>query len=87
MYVFIITLAINFNLAKVITSDRNKLLLISFDGLASIQFKKFLSDYPDSNFKKFIDDGSYSEMIPSFPSLTFPNHISLVTGLINFIAC
>ena len=81
--VILITLVIciNLNLAKVITNNnRNKLLLISFDGLASIQFKKFLSDNPDSNFKKFIDDGSSSEMIPSFPSLTFPNHISIVTG-------
>ena len=80
--VILITLVIciNFNLAKVITNNRNKLLLISFDGRASIQFKKFLSDNPDSNYKKFIDDGSSSEMIPSFPSLTFPNHISIVTG-------
>lgn len=53
-------------------------ILISFDG--------FRSDYTEHfnlpNFKAFIKDGASSEgLIPSFPSKTFPNHYTLVTGL------
>jgi alkaline phosphatase D len=53
-------------------------VLISFDG--------FRNDYVDSfkleNFRTFITEGASSEgIIPSFPSKTFPNHYSLVTGL------
>lgn len=53
-------------------------LLVSFDG--------FRADYIDRlnlpHFKKFRNEGSSSPfMIPSFPSLTFPNHYTLVTGL------
>jgi predicted AlkP superfamily pyrophosphatase or phosphodiesterase len=53
-------------------------VLISFDG--------FRSDYVDRlnlpNFRAFIKSGSSSEaLIPSFPSKTFPNHYTLVTGL------
>jgi predicted AlkP superfamily pyrophosphatase or phosphodiesterase len=53
-------------------------LLISFDG--------FRNDYVDTfdlpNFKKFIHEGASAEgLIPSFPSKTFPNHYTIVTGL------
>jgi predicted AlkP superfamily pyrophosphatase or phosphodiesterase len=53
-------------------------LLISFDG--------FRSDYIDKhdlrNFKTFRANGSSAEgLIPCFPSLTFPNHYSIVTGM------
>lgn len=53
-------------------------IMISFDGFRHDYVEKF--DAP--NFKKFIAEGSSAEaMIPSFPSKTFPNHYSLVTGL------
>lgn len=53
-------------------------ILISFDG--------FRHDYADSlslpNINKFIENGAHADaLIPCFPSLTFPNHYSIVTGL------
>ncbi|CAN5440094.1 ectonucleotide pyrophosphatase/phosphodiesterase [soil metagenome] len=55
-----------------------KVLLISFDG--------FMNEYLDRNetpnFDRFIESGVKAEhMIPVFPTKTFPNHYSLVTGL------
>ncbi|CAG8646095.1 11458_t:CDS:2 [Funneliformis caledonium] len=56
----------------------NTVILVSFDG--------FRSDYLDRNFtptiQKFIQKGLKAEyLVPSFPSVTFPNHYSIVTGL------
>jgi predicted AlkP superfamily pyrophosphatase or phosphodiesterase len=53
-------------------------ILISFDGFRHDYVSKF--DAP--NFKKFIRKGAAAKgLIPSFPSKTFPNHYTLVTGL------
>lgn len=53
-------------------------IMVSFDGFRHDYVEKF--DAP--NFKAFIKDGVAAEaMIPSYPSKTFPNHYSLVTGL------
>jgi predicted AlkP superfamily pyrophosphatase or phosphodiesterase len=53
-------------------------ILISFDGFRHDYVEKY--DLP--NFKSFISRGSSSAaLIPSFPSKTFPNHYTLVTGL------
>jgi predicted AlkP superfamily pyrophosphatase or phosphodiesterase len=53
-------------------------ILVSFDGFRYDYVKKF----NPPNFNKFISKGSQAEaLIPSFPSKTFPNHYSLVTGL------
>ena len=54
-------------------------ILISIDG--------FRADYLDRgdtpNLKALADGGARAErMLPSFPSLTFPNHYTLVTGLV-----
>jgi len=53
-------------------------IMISIDG--------FRYDYADTHkavhLKKMGDEGVHAEsMIPSYPSLTFPNHYSLATGL------
>jgi predicted AlkP superfamily pyrophosphatase or phosphodiesterase len=59
---------------------RNKpyLILISFDGFRPDYLDRF--DLP--NFKRLGERGARAAaMIPVFPSLTFPNHYSLVTGL------
>jgi alkaline phosphatase D len=53
-------------------------ILVSFDG--------FRHDYVEKlnlpNFKAFIKKGTQAEaIIPCFPSLTFPNHYSIVTGM------
>lgn len=54
-------------------------ILVSFDGFRHDYVKNF--DPP--NFKAFIAAGAQAEaMIPSFPSKTFPNHYSIVTGLV-----
>ncbi len=54
------------------------MLVISFDGFRSDYVKKINPPH----FKEFIAKGSQAEaMIPSFPSKTFPNHYTLVTGL------
>lgn len=58
--------------------DTPYVILVSFDGFRYDYVEKY--DLP--NFKSFIKKGSASEgMIPSFPSKTFPNHYTLVTGL------
>ena len=56
-------------------------LLISFDGLRDLSFDEFIQENPNSNFKTFMDAGVRAEwMRPSFPSQTFPNHFTMVTG-------
>ncbi|MFT7269647.1 MAG: putative AlkP superfamily pyrophosphatase or phosphodiesterase [Roseivirga sp.] len=53
-------------------------IMISFDGFKYDYVEKF----NPPNFKEFIKTGASAEaMIPSFPSKTFPNHYTLVTGL------
>lgn len=51
-------------------------ILVSMDG--------FRADYLDRgvtpNLKALADDGARASMRPSFPSLTYPNHYTLVTG-------
>jgi predicted AlkP superfamily pyrophosphatase or phosphodiesterase len=54
------------------------IILISFDGFRSAYLDRF--DLP--NFKKVLARGTRARtLLPVFPSLTFPNHYSLVTGL------
>lgn len=53
-------------------------ILVSFDGFRHDYVEKL--DLP--NFKAFIKKGTQAEaIIPCFPSLTFPNHYSIVTGM------
>jgi predicted AlkP superfamily pyrophosphatase or phosphodiesterase len=53
-------------------------ILVSFDGFRY----DYVKNFNPPNFKKFIAKGSQAEaLIPSFPSKTFPNHYTLVTGL------
>ncbi|MDC7682302.1 ectonucleotide pyrophosphatase/phosphodiesterase [Asticcacaulis sp. BYS171W] len=66
--------------ATVPMADRgppNTLILISIDG--------WRADYMDRdltpNLKYLADNGATGAMRPSFPSLTFPNHYTLVTGM------
>lgn len=61
---------------------RTPTLLISFDGYRADYLDKFLAENPESYLQKlFVEVGVKAEyMVPSFPSLTFPNHYTLVTG-------
>ena len=53
-------------------------ILVSFDGSRHDYLKKV--DAP--NFKSIIKNGAHAAgLIPSFPSKTFPNHYSIITGL------
>lgn len=59
-------------------SEKNYVLLVSFDG--------FRYDYPEkfnlTNFQKLKEKSSFAKgMIPSFPSKTFPNHYTIITGM------
>lgn len=66
--------------AKVIeqSDDKPYVILVSFDGFRHDYVQKFNAP----NFQSFIKEGAASEsLIPSFPSKTFPNHYSIVTGL------
>ena len=52
-------------------------VLVSFDGFRS----DYVEQFDLTNFKKFVRDGAAGPLIPSFPSKTFPNHYTIVTGL------
>ncbi|MGA9213330.1 ectonucleotide pyrophosphatase/phosphodiesterase [Kaistella sp.] len=53
-------------------------ILISTDGFRYDYVQKYLAE----NLMKFSESGVVAKaMIPSFPSITFPNHWSLITGL------
>lgn len=66
------------NIATQQKAEKNYVLLVSFDG--------FRYDYPERfnlpNFKKLQQKSSYAKgVISSFPSKTFPNHYSIITGM------
>ena len=59
------------------TSGEQPLILISMDGFRWDYFDK--TETP--NFDELISGGSKAAaLIPSFPTKTFPNHITIVTG-------
>jgi len=62
---------------------RTPTLMVSLDGFREDKLDEFLQENPNSNFqKRIVDVGVKADyMMPSFPSLTFPNHFTLVTGL------
>ena len=61
--------------------SRTPLLVISFDGLQAAKLDDWLKENPSSNLKRFIDEGAKAEyMVPSFPAVSWPNHMTLVTG-------
>ncbi|NOT75555.1 MAG: alkaline phosphatase family protein [Cyclobacteriaceae bacterium] len=59
-------------------SETPYVIMISFDGFRH----DYVEKYNPPNLNTFIKNGSQAEaLIPSFPSKTFPNHYTLVTGL------
>jgi predicted AlkP superfamily pyrophosphatase or phosphodiesterase len=71
------------NLRNKDNNFNNQILLISFDGFGALYLDEFLKENPLSNLQQFINDGIKAEyMKPSFPTATFPNHITLVTGIV-----
>jgi predicted AlkP superfamily pyrophosphatase or phosphodiesterase len=60
-------------------SRHPKVLMISYDGFRHSYFKEH---GPTPTFSELMNNGAYvREMKNVFPTKTFPNHISLVTGL------
>ena len=58
--------------------DTPYVILVSFDGFRH----DYVANYDLPNFQAFLKRGSQAKgLLPSFPSKTFPNHYSLVTGL------
>lgn len=58
--------------------ERPYVVLVSFDGFRH----DYVSQFKPPFFQEFIRKGAAAEgLIPSFPSKTFPNHYTLVTGL------
>jgi alkaline phosphatase D len=58
--------------------ERPYVLMVSFDGFRH----DYVEKYQLPNFSEFIRTGAAAQaLIPAFPSKTFPNHYTLVTGL------
>jgi predicted AlkP superfamily pyrophosphatase or phosphodiesterase len=79
----ILVLLVGFCRALPLKQTRAPTLMISLDGFRADKLNQFLQENPNSNFqKRVVEVGVKADyMIPSFPSLTFPNHFTLVTGL------
>jgi len=64
--------------AKPITDLKPTVLLVSFDGFRW----DYLEKNPTPNLHKLIQTGARAkELVPIYPSVTFPNHYTIVTGL------
>ena len=60
------------------TTSSELVILISLDGYS----QQYLGKYPAPNIEMLMAEGVVAEaMQPSFPTKTFPNHYSIVTGL------
>lgn len=71
-------LMISFGHTQAQADQKPYVIMVSFDGFRH----DYVEKYNLPNFKKFIKQGTAAEaLIPCFPSKTFPNHYTLVTGL------
>ena len=52
-------------------------VLVSFDGFRP----DYLDRFPTPSFDRLAEAGARAALIPAFPSLTFPAHYSIATGL------
>lgn len=57
-------------------SNKPIVVLLSIDGFSF----EYLSKNKPSNLLKFAKSGVYGELKPVYPSKTFPNHLSIITG-------
>lgn len=64
-------------------SRRTPTLLVSLDGFQATKLDEFLSENPDSYLNRFFVTRGVKalHLKPSFTTLTFPNHYTLITGL------
>jgi predicted AlkP superfamily pyrophosphatase or phosphodiesterase len=75
---YILTFSTLSSCAQSISNENhNRLILVSIDGFKP----EYLDRGITTNLNKLAQSGVLADgMIPSFPSLTFPNHVTLVTG-------
>jgi predicted AlkP superfamily pyrophosphatase or phosphodiesterase len=75
---FVIFLVSGAFVASAQSEDLPYVLLVSMDGFTN----EYIHRYELPNLDKFVSEGVAAKgLIPSFPSKTFPNHYTLVTGL------
>lgn len=75
---FALALAISACAPPAVTPDRAIVILVSIDGFRW----DYLDRYQAPNIRALADRGVRAEgLIPQFPSKTFPNHYTIVTGL------
>lgn len=68
--------------ATVSHAKSNPVLVVSFGGFRADKLDQYIKDNAKSNFAKFAQTGIKAEyMTPQFPSTTFANHMTLMTGL------
>ncbi len=58
-------------------TGRPYVVLVSFDGFRPA----YLDRFPTPSFDRLAEAGALAALIPAFPSLTFPAHYSIATGL------
>jgi predicted AlkP superfamily pyrophosphatase or phosphodiesterase len=74
---FFILLGLNISYSQTVAT-RPYVILISFDGFRHDYVKRFQPPH----LQQFIQKGTQAEaLLPCFPSVTFPNHYSIVTGM------
>jgi len=79
LLLLILWLLVAFGPSQVLRGDEAKpiVILVSFDGWRW----DYESRYSAPNLRRLIATGASAELIPSYPSKTFPNHYTIVTGL------
>jgi len=56
---------------------KSTVILLSIDGFAY----DYLSKYQPKNILAFANSGVKAKLLPVYPSKTFPNHLSIITGV------
>jgi len=57
-------------------SDTPTVILLSIDGFSY----EYLEQYKPPNLLALANSGTVAELLPVYPSKTFPNHLSIITG-------
>jgi predicted AlkP superfamily pyrophosphatase or phosphodiesterase len=57
-------------------SEKPTVILLSIDGFSY----EYLEQYKPSNLLTLAKSGAVAELLPVYPSKTFPNHLSIITG-------
>lgn len=58
-------------------TEKPTLILLSIDGFSY----DYLAKYKPKNILAFAESGASAKLLPVYPSKTFPNHLSIITGV------